>query len=284
MLGSGCQDTGPIEIIDNQDDSRFIEMNSIGINSDSVATTSGVDSTGLIGGDHAKYHARLIFSSIRNEMSSRQDSFIKAEAIFIDTSKPIQHNGRIITYSSLDVGTISLNADTLIKYKRIQRLPMGARDTMIGYQYHLRKTYNYNSNNMYNWKGSGTGEISTFDTTIKAPPEMQVVDIVPPYIQVTEPMRIKWNCTNQYVHIVVSRQGGLQQKTWMPVIRMRIRNTKGEILIPAKILALLPTHHFQQFMFTFISEERFTMNIDGYPDEVLVQATSIHNRLLRVNP
>ncbi len=283
MLGSGCQDTGPIEIIDNQDDSRFIEMITVGTIADSVSITSGVDSTGLVSGDYMKYYGRLIFSSIRNEMFSRQDSLIKAEAIFIDTSKPILHNGRVIAYTSLDVGTLSLDSDTLGKHVRYQRIPMSMMDTIIGYKYHFRKSYNYNPGKTYTWKGTDKKGTGTFDASFKGPPEMQVTDIVPPYIQVTEPMRIKWNCTNQYVHIIISREGGLQQKTWLPTIHLRIRNTRGEIFIPTKILALLPTRRFQQFMFTFMSEERFTMKIEGYQDSVLVQAASIHNRLLRVN-
>ncbi|MDI6767975.1 MAG: hypothetical protein QME52_14235, partial [Bacteroidota bacterium] len=67
------------------------------------------------------------------------------------------------------------------------------------------------------------------------------------------------------------------------ILHMKVRNTKGEITLPTKILELLPIRRFQRYLFTITSENRFTMRIEGYPSDVLVQAASIHNVLLGVN-
>ncbi|MDI6766854.1 MAG: hypothetical protein QME52_08540, partial [Bacteroidota bacterium] len=219
FIFSSCEKIDPVEIIDEQDDSRFIELNAVSVSSDSLNALSGVDSSGLLEPDNIKYNARLVFTGLRYDFPLKRDSLIQVEAIFLDTSKTIQHNGRPIAYNSFDVGTLSLDSDTLQKHQRRIRLPSG--DTLIGYRYQLRKTYSYLSGNEHHWRGTGSEAIGSFDTLFNLPLEMRVTDITPKYIRRAEPIRIKWNCANPIVHIIISQEGELQQKTWVPILHMK---------------------------------------------------------------
>lgn len=279
-LWSGCHEIEPVEIVDEEDDAQLIEMKAVGVETDSVFVSSGVDSTGLIGSENSRYFAKMVFSAIRFDMPSRRDSLVQAEAIFLDKSSPIQNNGQVAAYPSFDVGTIAVESDTLNKHQR--RMQMMMKDTLIGYRYQLKKHYGYESDRTFNWYGSGNDSINSFNIQFNTPPELQVEKIAPEYIQPTVPLYIKWKCNNRIVNLIISREGGLQQKTWVPVLHLQIRNEKGEITIPAKILEILPTKKYQRFLFTFSSSSKTSTTVNGYQDEILIQTASIHNLLLNV--
>lgn len=276
FLWFGCEKPGPIEIIDNQDDSNLIEMKTIGNSNDSLFVNPDVDSSALID----SYFGKLIVVGVRHDAHARSDSFIKAEAIFLDKSNPIRRNNFLIAYPSLDMGCITLNSDTLLKVQR--QIRIGARDSIIGYRYHLRKPYEYTAGQEFQWQGSGNNGISAFNILLTLPPEIRVREIIPRYISVNDPMHIKWNCDNQYVFITISREAHLVQRAWVPIFQLRIKNIRGAITIPTKILSMLPTKRYQRYLFTFSSESKDIANIDGYPDNILVHSASIHNIILDV--
>ena len=279
LVCSGCKNPGPVQLIDNEDDTKLIEMKSVGTVTDSLSLQSGVDSTGLFGAENM---SRMIFTGIRYGLPVR-DSLVQAEAVFLDSAAPILHNGRLITYASYDVGTLSIDNDTFDIYPRRIKLPMMVKDTIIGYQYKFKIAYDYHHGHTYHWKGSGRHGIGSFNIPFIPPPEIRITGIVPQYIRVTEPLRLKWDCANQIVDLVISREGGLMQRTWAPVLHLRIRNVKREITIPTKILEILPIKQYQKFLFTFVSDAipPLTAAIGGYGN-ILIRSTSIHNVVLNV--
>ncbi|MBA4313431.1 MAG: hypothetical protein C0417_12480 [Chlorobiaceae bacterium] len=279
ILWHGCQELEPVSITNENNDTQFIEMQTIGNTIDSLLAPSGVDSFGLVGST-GKYFARMIITGIRNDLPLRSDSVSQAEAIFLDRLNPFQANGRTFAYPSFDIGSILLNGDTLIKQQRQTRI--SGKDSLLGYRYQLRKNYSYESGKIYRWQITGNGNIDSTEISISSPSEIRVLQIYPPAILPGVPLNIKWQCTNKFVNIVVSRESGLQQKSWVPIIHLKVRNSKGEVIIPEKILDLLPTKQYRRFLFTFSSESKFSTNLNGYPDSVLVESASLHNILLNV--
>ncbi len=278
----GCQKQGPVELIDKEDDSRLIQVQTINNSSDSVFIYSGVDSTGIFGNENSRYFAKMVFSAIRFDRQFKRDSLLQAEAIFLDKSKPVRLNGRLIAYWSLDVGAVKLGNLTLNKLvHRVPLLPQG--DSIIGYRYQLRKEYEYTST--YTWQITGQNGISPFDTIINTPPEIRVSNLYPRAIRISEPLNIKWRCTNDYINIIISAdpvEG--QQNRLIPFLNLRIRNTKGEITIPVKVLKMLPIRKYTRYVFTFSSNSKSIARITGYPDNVLIHSSSIHNISLILNP
>ena len=289
VLVFGCQKPGSVEIVDEQDDSKYIEVTALGNTNDSIFVSSGIDTTGLISLENSKYFAKMILTGIRYDRTNRFGNIIKtesisAEAIFLDKSKPIQQNGHIMTYPSFDVGNIKINSDSLNKYQRLIRLQMPMVDSVIGYVYRLRKPYNYEQS--YLWSADGKDNIDSFQVPFTSANVIQVLNLPPDTIHTSGPLYIKWQCSNPTINIIISGEEDILygQRKLRPVLNLRIKNNKGEITLPVKILQMIPLKQFQRFLFTFSSESKFITSRSGYPDPVLMYSASIHNILLNLRP
>lgn len=278
----GCQKQGPVELIDEEDDSKLIQLQPINNSSDSIFIHSGVDSTGIFGNENARYFAKMFFSAIRYDKPFKRDSLVQAEAIFLDKSKPVRFNGRLIAYRSFDVGVVRLG--NLILNKFVHSVPLiPQRDSIIGYRYQVRSEYVYANN--YRWQVTGQNGISPFEIQFNTPPEIRVLNLSLRAIRISEPLNMKWRCTNDYINIIISAEPGEgQQYRVIPFLHLRVRNTKGEITIPVKVLGMLPIKKFTRYVFTFSSDSKSTARITGYPDDVLIHSASIHNISLSINP
>lgn len=278
----GCQKPGPVELIDDKDDSKLIDIKSTGSVSDTLYAVSVGDTSGNFGAQNSRYYAKLIYQNIRFDRLLRKDSLINAEAIFFDKDNAIKYHNRIITFPSFDVGVLKINDDALNKFPRRMMLPMQG-DTLIGYRYQLRKNYELTATNR--WTSTGGGSIDAFDISISSPPTIRVLNLPPRFINVSEPLNIKWDCANPIINIFISGEGGdLLNRKLVPVMHLQIRNKKGEVTVPVKILELIPIKRFSRFVFSFVSETSRTVRISGYPEDVLVHSSSVHSIFLSVRP
>lgn len=276
IVFTGCQHTGPIELINEQDNSQFIEIMSVGNPSDTVFSTSGVDSAGLL---NPNYFGRMMFADVYYSLPLRADSFIQLEAMFLDKSKPIQYNGHLLGYPSYDVGTLMFDDDTIPRLQR--RLRMGSLgDTSIGYRYLLRKQHQNGQIFRYNWRVLGNGSFGPLNTFAPTVQEMRVLEYIPSFVPANGPLTFRWRCTNEYVHLYISREGELFQRSWVPILHLRIRNVNGTIELPAKVLDILPKKHYRHFLFTFSSEAESVVTMHGYQEQILLHTASIHNIIL----
>lgn len=278
ILIFGCQKQGPVELIDDIDDTKLMEVAAISPSFNEAFEPTTIDTTGLI--KPHQYYAKMFFTAIRYERPLKTDSVIQAEAIFYKKSEPIIQQGRIIAYPSYDVGNLSVNSDMLKKILR--KLGPFLRDTL-GFRYHLIKPYQLSSN--YEWIGTGKSPIDSFRIPFTFPSEIRVLNLRPSFISVSEPLNIKWKCQNPVINLMISAEDDIPpDRTLKPLLHLKIRNTKGGITIPQKILKALPWNKHQKFIFTFSSENRFVTNISGYPDSVLVHSASIHNIVVSLRP
>ncbi len=136
----------------------------------------------------------------------------------------------------------------------------------------------------YSWRGSGNASIGAFNKTGVSAPEMRILEVSPNFVPTQAPMTLRWKCSNTYVNLFISRESNQLQRAWVPVLHLRIRNIKGEIQIPAKVLEMLPLKRYQRFLFTLTSEAQSIETVPGYADAVLLHSASIHNMLLNVGP
>jgi hypothetical protein len=287
ILLFGCQKPAPVEIIDEQDDSKYIEVTALGNNNDSIYVSPGVDTTGLTSLENSKHFARMILAGVRFDRTDKSGNVIKtesilAEAIFLDKTEPIQQNGRLLTYTSFDVGDLKINSDSIIKYQRQIRLQM--RDSIIGYVYRLLSPYNFQQS--YTWSASGSSNINSFQIPFTTASPIHVLNLNPDTIHISKPLYLKWQCSNPIVNIIISGEEDIPygQRRLRPILQFRVHNNKGEITLPVKILQMIPVKLFQRFQFTFVSDSKFTSTVSGYPDEILIYSASIHNILLIVRP
>lgn len=272
---AGCQEPGPIGIVDDADDSALISVSYVGAESETAPFQSDVDTMGMPGGPSDRYFGRLLFSDVRFGLPVRAESLLCAEALFMDRSRGIQDNGKVRAYGSIDAGTIDFSGDTLLRYQRRYRYSNSHADTIIGPAYQLR---NRLENRLEaNWTGSGSAEMARFTVRTQYAPGIWVHEASPPYLRPGEPLTLRWTCDNPTVGITISRQGDMLQKRWIPVLQLQVRNTKQGITIPPKVLEILPLRRTERFMLTISSEIRTAVRLHGYGDSVLVRSASLHN-------
>ncbi len=280
LLSGGCRQPSPIEMTDGHDDSGLITMKPVNSGMDSLLVLSAVDSGGPSGG---RYFGRLEVTQVLNEFPQRSDSMIRAGAIFLDTAGPVEWNGHVVAYPSLDAGNLLLNGDTLVRLDRRIPAPGAQGDTMVGPQYQLRQPSRDLSSVPLRWVSLGSASIPPFDVTAPPPVPVRILGISPRYLAADEPVLIRWSCTNPGVDVTISRPGDGAQRSWMPVVQLRVINIKGEITIPSKVIGLLPLGRYSSFLLTVSSVREQPVMIPGYRDEVLIRSTSIHNVLLTVH-
>jgi hypothetical protein len=280
VLTTGCRQPSPIEMTDGKDDSGLITMKSVGSGMDSLLVMSTVDSGGPSGGN---YFGRLELSVVRNDYLLRSDSSLRVDAIFLDTARPVRRNDHILAYPSFDAGSIVFNADTLSRVDRHVPAMSVPGDTLIGVQYHLVQPYQDFGSAPLQWNCAGSSNFPSFGLT--APPllPIRVTAVSPRYLASDEPVQIRWTCTNPVVDITISRPGDGLQRSYVPVVQLRVINVKGEVTIPAKVLEILPLGRYATFLLTVSSVNGNVAGIPGYHDDVLIRSTSIHNIILNVH-
>jgi hypothetical protein len=96
-------------------------------------------------------------------------------------------------------------------------------------------------------------------------------------------VQIRWLCANPAVDITISRPGDGLQRSYVPVVQLRVINVKGEVTIPAKVLEILPLNRYSTFLLTVSSLNGNVAAIPGYHNDVLIRSTSIHNIYLNVH-
>lgn len=280
ILLNACQKQTPVELVDKTDDSNLINIQPLPPSLDSLYLVSDEDSSGNIGMLNTKFFAKLVYQSIRIDRPFRADSFTTAEAIFFDNKNPIRHNNRIIAYPSFDIGTLRFNNQIMNKFQRRIMIPLRG-DSLIGFRYHLRNAYEYNYTNR--WSTNGQDSFPPFEFTVNAPPQIRITNLVPGTINISEPLYIKWNCSSPEINLFISTEAGnLLQRQLIPILHLRIKNTKGEITIPVRILELLPVKKYSRYMFTFTSEYKFTREISGYSEKILIYSASVHSIMLNL--
>lgn len=280
---SSCQKQTPVELIDDTDDSNLINIQSLPPSVDSLYLISNEDSSGNIGMLNSRFFAKMVYQTIRIDRPIRKDSFITAEAIFLDKKNPIKLNNRIIAYPSLDVGVLKFNNQIMNKLYRKVYIPMHG-DSTIGFRYQLRYGFEYNIVNR--WSTNGNDSFPPFSFSIDAPSQICVKNLNPgKIIKVTEPLKVKWDCSNPEVNLFISAETGtFLNRQLIPVLQLKIKNVKNEVTIPVRILELLPVKRYSWYIFTFTSENKFTREISGYSEKILIYSASVHSIVLNLQP
>ena len=276
----GCNQPESVELIDTNAGSQIIEVRSIDPASDPLLLLPSVDTSGLAGTGIPLGMVNI--TGVRYDGQAPGDSFLHAEAAFVDTTSPLVDINRVVAYRSLDAGTLRVNDDTLARISREVLTSQSAVPRLVGYLYRFNGPYSYQPGVLYTWAGSGSGQMGSFEITIAPGPSIRVLELAPGTISPGFPLTVRWACDNPEVKIIISRDGESAQRPWVPLLVLRVKNRAGGCVIPAKILGILPVDRFGRFLLSFVSEVQFTTSISGYPGSVLVRAASIHNKLLNV--
>ncbi len=283
LAASGCKEQGPVELVDDG------LSGPIEIVSPPPAPMPGMelgdaDSAGIVPLPPEKISGQILVAGARYDGPLFSIEANASRAMFFDRTAPIQLSGNRLTYRTIDVGSVALNGTQLQEIDKRAR-HMGI-DTLLGVQYILYNWrpggFQYSGGEVYRWTGTGNGTVSAFTTDIVAPPEIVVQNLSPSTeVPLDESLRIRWTGGGATVQLVISQAGDLRVDA-RPILHLRLGPNRGGIIIPPRILALLPRDR-NRFAFTFFSGAAKIARIEGYPDDVLVQALTSHSIVVQVS-
>ncbi len=282
LLFSGCREPGPVELVDDAQPGR------IEVITPPPAPMPGMelgdaDSSGIVPLPPGKYFGHFLLAGARYDGPLSGFEVSLSRAILFDRSSPVELSAGRTSFRTLDAGIIALNGSLMLKVAKNARAH-GA-DTLLGPQYvlfnRLLGGFSYEGGASYAWAGTGNGAIGPFTAGIEAPEKIIVRNLSPSTpVSFEDPLDLRWSGGGAMVDLLIGVAVG-ERVDARPILHLRLGPNRGGARIPPRILALLP-RDMSRFVFTFSSAAVATARIDGYPDDVLVQALTSHSIVVQV--
>ncbi len=282
-LISGCREQGPVALVGGGPGGP-IEVVAHPPQPMPGLELGGADSAGIMPLPPQKVAGHIIIAGARYDGPLETVEATLGRAILFDLGSPIQLGGDRMTFKTIDMGSVDLDGIPLFKIAKRVRLMMGG-DTLIGVQYVRYNRWDggfrYAGGVHYTWTATGGGSLPPFTTGITAPTKLLVQTPTPGTpVSAAEDLRVRWTGGGAAVHLVISNAGDARIDS-RPILHIRLGKNDGGAVVPARILKLLPSTR-DRFVFTFFSEASRIESLDGFPDDVLVQALTSHSIMIRM--
>jgi hypothetical protein len=275
----GCEQPAEVELQPVEVDGGVV-VSSIA-EADTGLVIAPVDSSGMLPSDRYRFEATMQVTHVVYDAGAKGvDSFAVARAYFSDRSRPVLFGGRVLTYSGLDLGVITLNGSPMSKRFYQIPIPWVGRDTIAGVEYVSNITQEYRPNTAYEWSFSGIfGQ--GFHPSIQSPDDLRVLSPVGgSIVPKGRDLLLRWTGKGD-VWIVVSAYDPAR-KSSKPLLQVVPTDAgRNRAVLSAQTLRLLPANRFYWFTFMFYKRlERAGMG--QYPGKILIQAASVYNSLVEL--
>ncbi len=287
---SGCQERTPLELSADQLASD-LEVISLQPLAESALAKPLVDTTGVLNSEESKYFGTMFVSGVKYDVGTSHQTVSYSKVSFSDKSQPVEPRGKRIGYKGVDVGKVQLDGMDMVKVQKLIHLPdvpvFGNPDTAVGPQYILAnrngrdaKDFNFRYNSRFDWRVTGNGPVRPFTFSLRTPDELTITSPkATSVISKNENLRVEWQGKAESFQLIISGMIGSEVQ---PILQINVKKEGGDVTIPAKVLALLPTESTRTFVFSFISSSSAKLRTNEFPDDILAVAASVHNLVLTV--
>ncbi|HJW31374.1 MAG TPA: hypothetical protein VJ508_19230 [Saprospiraceae bacterium] len=287
FIFSACQHQNPVQL--NDDD---IQAQDIVVENKSMSIepldASGSVTDGLILTSEKRFYGKIVVAGAEYDGPAEHHEASLAQAIFFSRTEPVIFNNDTIAYRAIGAGTVSVDNLSLRADPVRLNLPGIPIDT-IGTGYSLLNVdgigahgFQYVGGHGYQWDVGGSSSLPSFHTDIDAPPNVHVFSpAAGESFSRTRNVQMKWRGGGQAVTILISdfREGSRPK----PLLQLRVKKNKGRLLLPKRILQLLPENH-SRFLFTFSSNTSFVMRLYSlYQENIAVTAVTTHSLVYYLN-
>lgn len=280
VLGlAGCQQPQEVALTPDPE-TAGIDVEPI-VTPDSGLVTVGSDSaSALLPADHVQYRGLMTVSHVKLDAGRGVTSFALS-AVFLGDST-IQHMGRTVGYRGMNLGTVTINNDTMIALAhRILIHRSSGRDSVLlrGWEYLANLTGVYRPAVPYTWKMSASGFA---DVTIGAPADLVVYSPAGgAIVSRRKDLELRWSGGGKPPLILISAYDPTA-RTSKPLVQIRPRSNTGRAYVPSGLLRELPQAQ-RFFVFTFILANRLEgVTLGQYAGPVLVQAASVYGSVVEL--
>ena len=292
LVTVACEDNQPVELVDETtgEEDTELEVNVLGLEADTTGTALAADTTGLISSESSRFAASMIVTGVQFDFPGEHHEVSFAHAIFLDLRDPVWLMGRVIGFKSLDLGRMFLDGLQLHRTPyRIRRNIPPLADSLAGVRYGLLNVdgqgdsnFQYVPHHAYTWTIEGKTRIEPQSVLIKSPGRVNIVSPRPETsLSKDHSLEIVWTDERPQTMIISGLNTGTGEGA-RPLLRIRIPKRIPRIIIPAKVMRLLPTDRFEMFQFTFEASIQREILIPGYLDKILLRVASVHNVLVRI--
>lgn len=286
----GCHDKVPLEVTPDQP-AEDLEVASLQPSVETSLSKSAVDTTGVLNTEQSKYRATMFLSGVKYDVGTTRQTVSYSSVTFSDKNLPVDLDGRELGFRGIDLGRVQINGMDMIQTQRFIHLfdlPIfDGRDTAVGPAYVLAnrngkdaKDFNFRANSQFEWNVSGKIPIDPFRVPVQTPDEITIISPKSTsIISKNDDLHVQWTGKAESFRLIIS---GLRGSDIQPILQINLKKSDGNITIPAKILALLPTNTYRTFVFSFISSKTVESQVSNFSDEIFVAASSIHDVVLTV--
>jgi hypothetical protein len=252
---------------------------------------ASVDTSGVLQSEELTYPATFLVNGVKTDFGSSRSAFSYSRILINDKRNKITDgNAKVIGYLGVDVGNAKVNTVALPKTLRPLRtytsfspqMNAGPSYTLVDQDNEPLPSFTYAPAQSYRFAADGRGAVTSFQLAIQSPEEITVNEPKAGSIVFrSDDLHVSWSGKHgDLMRVLISSYDSKAVVPVQPLIEVTIEEGENSIIIPAKVLQALQANRTGSYLFSFVSSNRTETKIPGYADNVLVQASSIHNILL----
>jgi len=286
---TGCQEKSPVELATEQSPAA-LEMKVLPAIDSTLIVDASVDTSGVTQGEEQTFPATFLVNGVKTDLGESKSAFSYSRILLNDKRNPIRNLGKVIGYLGLDVGKAKVNSVDLPKTYRPFRTY-----TSFSPQYTARPSYTlvdqndqpiseftYAARQSYRFLADGRGTVASFELSVQSPEEITVVEPRAGSVAFRDDdLKIRWNgAVGSRFRVLISSFDPQSNIPVKPLLEVTVKEGTNSIVLPASVLKGIQPGFTGRYLFSVISSNRVRTRIPGYSEDVLVQASSIHNVLL----
>lgn len=286
---TGCQEKLPVELAPEQSPAA-LEVKVVPAVDPSLIVDTSVDTSGITQQEEQTYPATFLVNGVKTDLGTSKSTFSYSRMLLNNRKRPISNDLKVIGYEGLDVGNARVNSVNLPKTSR----PFRTYETFVpiwnaGSSYMLVdqndqpiSDFSYAAGQQYKFRADGKGKVPTFELSVQSPEEITVVEPRAGSVAFRdEDLKIRWNGTvGSTFRILISLFDPQSNIPVKPLLEVTVKEGVNSVVLPAGLLKGLQSRTSDRYLFSVISSNRIRTRVSGYDEDVLVQASSIHNVLL----
>ncbi len=287
----GCERPGPIILQPDTSTDQINVISLVGKQSDStVVFEHTYDRTGLAPTVEEDYPATILVNGVRSDLGEHRTQYSFSQMVVNDrlTTISVQGRfGRIDLPSPIDVGRATVNhaelerLEAIVQIRSTVLLPIrtGVFYKLLNEGNQVTNPFIYSPSNEYVVNAEGRGPIRPFSLDITSPDDLRILEPRPLSLVLRNAdLTLRWQGkVGEVMQIIIGTYDRFTGKPVKPLMLLTARPHSNTLVIPAKVMRMIPESPSGRLMFTVVSANRSEEQIPGYADRVLVQSASINN-------
>jgi hypothetical protein len=277
---AGCNEPAPVELLPPPGE---VEITAIGA-ADTNYVAASVDSSAVLPADNVRFAAFLTVNRLTFDAGTDVRSGAYSRVLFEDRLRPVRILARRYGYQGVDLGTVTLNTQPMLRIPHRVRVRRPVIDTVVvaGVEYLLDLSATYQAGQTIAWSAPAPDSVNAFSFSITTPADITVQQ---PrggsIVRSDRDLPLLWTGGGP-VTIVVSGFDPATRRT-RPLFVLRTRANNGSLVLPARVMRLLSRDRFRFYTFSFILANRDEQRVvGGFPGAVLVQAAAVYTTLVEI--